>query len=220
MTIGSFSELPVGSPYHQSSMAERNCWSASDIHALVSFQGVAANGVPIERMMEKERPFIAMLGTLIPREAVKSIYGKPPSSGCLRTEKSVSRGLSARIHPDTQEPTETLRPVRRRALKEFPSCSYNRWKFPDHVKSRMAFKSRASRMEAILRATDLEDDVWHLWVEWETGSGKANANSGQAAVGDRDSDSVHFGTTKFIVDTGCGFNLIAERLVKRCRRYG
>ena len=94
-------------------MAEREIWSTRDIHALVSFQGVAANRAPIDSIVEKERPFIEMLGTLIPRDAVKLVYGKPPSSGCLRTEKSVSRGLSVRIHPDTQEPTETLRPVRR-----------------------------------------------------------------------------------------------------------
>ena len=64
----------------------------------------------------------------------------------------------------------------------------------------------------MVRASDLEDDVWHLWLKAE--GRKRGSSHGSAAVGCRDSDSVHLGPLSFIVDTGCGHNLIAERYIR------
>ena len=68
-------------------------------------------------------------------------------------------------------------------------------------------------MEALLRASDLEDDVRHLWLDWETGPGYSQARDGLAAAGNGASDSVRLGAMRLIVDTGCGCYLVAERCV-------
>eukprot|EP00959_Pyramimonas_sp_CCMP1952_P433653 9080961-Pyramimonas_sp.AAC.1 len=72
-------------------------------------------------------------------------------------------------------------------------------------------------MEAQLRASDLSDKVWHLWSAYE-GNGES-AQGGSAAAGRREKSSVHLGTLGFIVDAGCGRNLIAE-VHSSCRRNG
>ena len=66
-----------------------------------------------------------------------------------------------------------------------------------------------------MRAADLENDVWHLWLE------RGKSNSAQAVVGRAGSrDAVQLGGMRFIVDTGCGYNLIAERYVRGAGAMG
>eukprot|EP00959_Pyramimonas_sp_CCMP1952_P388299 8136827-Pyramimonas_sp.AAC.1 len=66
-------------------------------------------------------------------------------------------------------------------------------------------------MQALIRASDLADEIWHLWLESE---GKEEvAPGGSAAVGCKDEPSAHLGSLRFIVDTGCGHTLTAEKSI-------
>eukprot|EP00959_Pyramimonas_sp_CCMP1952_P379705 7953842-Pyramimonas_sp.AAC.1 len=73
-------------------------------------------------------------------------------------------------------------------------------------------------MQALIRASDLADEVWHLWLESE---GKEEVvPGGSAAVGRKDRSPVHLGSLGFIVDTGCGRSLIAEKLLRAVGAMG
>eukprot|EP00959_Pyramimonas_sp_CCMP1952_P139492 2919083-Pyramimonas_sp.AAC.1 len=72
-------------------------------------------------------------------------------------------------------------------------------------------------MQAQVRASGLAE-VWHRWLESE---GKEEvAPGGSAAAVCKRRSSVHLGTLRFIVDTGCGRNLIAERLIHAAGAMG
>ena len=53
--------------------------------------------------------FVEVICHLLPRSAVKLLYGRSPSKGCLRSKTSKRTRHRARIHHDVPEPTETLR---------------------------------------------------------------------------------------------------------------
>ena len=86
----------------------------------------------------------------------------------------------------------------------------------------MAYKARAASSEALIRAADLEDEVWHFWIDEERRKVKEGTDGGSAVVGPSRAlkSSVDFGSMKFIVDTGCGYNLIGERYVKSADAMG
>ncbi len=71
----------------------------------------------------------------------------------------------------------------------------------------MSTRSRASAAEALIRASDLHDEVWHLWLR--AGEGDEGPR-GTAAAGCTDKGAAYLGALSFIIDTGCGYNLIAE----------
>ena len=103
-----------------------------------------------------------------------------------------------------------------------PSETYGRWKFPPEVHTRMAYKARAARTEALIRASDLEDEVWHFWLDEERRKVKEGANSSTAVVGPSRTpkSSVDFGSMRFIVDIGCGYNLLGGRYVRSADATG
>ena len=74
----------------------------------------------------------------------------------------------------------------------------------------MTFKSKASLTEALPRASDLEDEVWHPWLEWGLGSDASQSSGGSAAAGSKMQMSLDLGSMRLIVDAGCRHNLIAE----------
>eukprot|EP00959_Pyramimonas_sp_CCMP1952_P159103 3327386-Pyramimonas_sp.AAC.1 len=75
----------------------------------------------------------------------------------------------------------------------------------------MSTQSRASVAEALIRASDLQDHVWHLWLKVEEGKGGPH---GSAAAGCTGKDAAYLGALSFIIDTGCGYNLIAEKCIR------
>eukprot|EP00959_Pyramimonas_sp_CCMP1952_P270623 5657387-Pyramimonas_sp.AAC.1 len=77
---------------------------------------------------------------------------------------------------------------------------------------------RASSRYAQLRVSVLADEVWHLWPASE--EEERAAQSGSAAAGCRENSRVHLGTPRFIVDAGCGQNLIADRLIRAAGAMG
>eukprot|EP00959_Pyramimonas_sp_CCMP1952_P292970 6127281-Pyramimonas_sp.AAC.1 len=69
---------------------------------------------------------------------------------------------------------------------------------------------KASLMEAQLKAFDFAGEVWHLWLVSE--GMEEVIPGGSAAAGCREKSHVHLRKHRFIVDTGCGHNVITERL--------
>ena len=76
----------------------------------------------------------------------------------------------------------------------------------------MSSQWRVSAIKARVEASDLEDEVWHLWLASE--GGEVCGQHGSAAAGSRRAEPLTLGSIKFIVDAGCGHNLIAERYVR------
>ena len=77
----------------------------------------------------------------------------------------------------------------------------------------MRHRSRAHYQVAQDTASDLEDDVWFSWRDWEYGINLDGMNAASARIV-RQSNCVSLGSMRFIIDTGCGFNLIAARYVE------
>eukprot|EP00959_Pyramimonas_sp_CCMP1952_P254792 5321663-Pyramimonas_sp.AAC.1 len=71
---------------------------------------------------------------------------------------------------------------------------------------------KASSTQALIKASDLANDVGHIWLESE--GREPVIPGGSAAAGCKERSSVHLGSLRFIVDTGCGHNLTAERLIR------
>eukprot|EP00959_Pyramimonas_sp_CCMP1952_P415992 8715625-Pyramimonas_sp.AAC.1 len=63
----------------------------------------------------------------------------------------------------------------------------------------MSTQSRASAAEALIRASDLQDEIWHLWLRAEEGE---EGPRGAAAAGCTDKDAAYLGALSFIIDTG------------------
>ena len=144
------------------------------------------------------------------RDAIKLYCSDPPAQSCLRSSSGPS-GNRVRFHPRTMEPRTTRR-KHKFSPKELPSSAKDRWRFPDDVLREMSSQSRTSTIKARVEASDLEDDVWHLWLASE--GGEVCGQHGSAAAGSRRAEPLTLGSIKFIVDTGCGHNLIAERYVR------
>eukprot|EP00959_Pyramimonas_sp_CCMP1952_P301073 6299395-Pyramimonas_sp.AAC.1 len=62
----------------------------------------------------------------------------------------------------------------------------------------MSTQSRASAAEALIRASDLQGDAWHLWLRAEEGE---EGPRGTAAAGRTDKDAAYLGALSFIIDT-------------------
>eukprot|EP00959_Pyramimonas_sp_CCMP1952_P205181 4290666-Pyramimonas_sp.AAC.1 len=75
----------------------------------------------------------------------------------------------------------------------------------------MSTQSRASDAEALIRASDLQDEVWHLWLRTQEGE---EGPRGTAAAGCTDRGAAYLGALSFIIDTGCGYNLITTKCLK------
>eukprot|EP00959_Pyramimonas_sp_CCMP1952_P127813 2673315-Pyramimonas_sp.AAC.1 len=114
----------------------------------------------------------------------------------------------ARFDPSKAGPAIACRKARRHDLKELPSSAEDRRRFPDEVRRQLSTQWRASAAEALIKASDPQDDVWHLWLRTEEGE---EGPHGTAAAGCTDKDAANLGALSFLIDTGCGYNLIAER---------
>ena len=79
----------------------------------------------------------------------------------------------------------------------------------------MRHRSRAHYQVAQDTASDLEDDVWFSWRDWEYGEDVTidGIDAASARIV-RQSHFVSLGSMRLIIDTGCGFNLIAARYVE------
>eukprot|EP00959_Pyramimonas_sp_CCMP1952_P007723 161208-Pyramimonas_sp.AAC.1 len=75
----------------------------------------------------------------------------------------------------------------------------------------MSIQSRASVAEVLIGASDLQDHVWHLLLKDEVGK---EGPRGSAAAGCTDKDAAYPGALSSIIDTGCGYNLIAEKYIR------
>eukprot|EP00959_Pyramimonas_sp_CCMP1952_P411856 8630642-Pyramimonas_sp.AAC.1 len=64
----------------------------------------------------------------------------------------------------------------------------------------MSIQSRASVAEALIRASDLQDVVGHIWLKTEEGG---EGPHGAAAAGCTGKDAAYLGALSFIIDTGC-----------------
>eukprot|EP00959_Pyramimonas_sp_CCMP1952_P211556 4427358-Pyramimonas_sp.AAC.1 len=91
-----------------------------------------------------------------------------------------------RFRPSTEGPAIAWRQARRHDLKELPSSDKDRREFPGEMRRQMSTQSRASAAEALIRAPDLQDEVWHLWLGAEEGE---EGPRGAAAAGCTDSDA-------------------------------
>eukprot|EP00959_Pyramimonas_sp_CCMP1952_P428165 8967481-Pyramimonas_sp.AAC.1 len=68
----------------------------------------------------------------------------------------------------------------------------------------------AASRYALLRASDLADEVWHLWLASEE-TENWPLRAAQPLAWCREKLLVHLGALRFIVDAGCGYILIAEK---------
>jgi hypothetical protein len=76
-------------------------------------------------------------------------------------------------------------------------------------------------------AIDLEHEVWRLWLDKEPAPATDDGHDGDGGGGNadaasakkhnrrtRDRETIHLGSMRFIIDTGCGSNLIALNYVQ------
>eukprot|EP00959_Pyramimonas_sp_CCMP1952_P014664 310708-Pyramimonas_sp.AAC.1 len=82
----------------------------------------------------------------------------------------------------------------------------------------MQIELETASRDAQLEASDLAEEVWHLWLASEENG--CSTQRGTAAAGRRERLPVHLGTHRFIVDTGCGCNLIAGRFIRAAGAMG
>ena len=77
-----------------------------------------------------------------------------------------------------QEPRVSVLFRRTYVPKELPTHPSSRWKIIDEaIAARRNRKTRACTQTAIDEAADLEDDVWHLWIQDDIGTGQAGIDS-------------------------------------------
>ena len=203
--------LPVGHTSRYFPMTVRDC-SPFDGTNNFSNEAAPASISPQNKMTELIK-LIKILASLDPlsRDAIKLYCSDPHLKSCVKSS-SGSRGVRVQFHPRTVEPRITQRKARRFSPQELPSSAKDRWLFPREVFREMSSLWRTSAIKARIEASDLEDDVWHLWLSSETG--ETDGQSGSAAAGSRKAQPLTLGSISFIVDTGCGHNLIAERYVR------
>ena len=203
--------LPAGPTSRYFPMAVRERSPCNAIHYF-SHEAVPASISPEDKMTELTK-LIKILAWLSPlsRDAIKLFCSDPPAKSCLRSSSGPS-GNRVRFHPRTVEPRITPRKAKRFSPRELPSSAKDRWRFPHDVLREMSSQSRTSAIKARVEASDLEDEVWHLWLASE--GGEVCGQHGSAAAGSRRAEPLTLGSIKFIVDTGCGHNLIAERYVR------
>eukprot|EP00959_Pyramimonas_sp_CCMP1952_P210305 4401103-Pyramimonas_sp.AAC.1 len=82
----------------------------------------------------------------------------------------------------------------------------------------MQAECNAASRDAQLRAPDLAEEVWHLWLASEENG--CATQRGTPAAGCRKNLPVHLGALKFIVDAGCADILIAERCIRAAGAMG
>eukprot|EP00959_Pyramimonas_sp_CCMP1952_P006392 133679-Pyramimonas_sp.AAC.1 len=63
------------------------------------------------------------------------------------------------------------------------------------MRRQISMQSRASVAEALIRASDLQDHVWHLWLKDDEGK---ESPHGSAAAGCTDRDAAYLGALSFI----------------------
>ena len=166
-----------------------------------------------------EKPFVTLLTQLIDKNQILKIYRVPPDRSCIREPRSktkTSGTKSVRFDPAFLDPTPTGRRYKQYIPKELAERKGRHWIFPKEDWDWMRRRSRAHIQVAHDIASDLEDDVWFSWRDWEYGD-TGNAASARIV---RNSHFVSLGSMRFIIDTGCGFNLIAARYVEDAHAMG
>eukprot|EP00959_Pyramimonas_sp_CCMP1952_P040748 852102-Pyramimonas_sp.AAC.1 len=134
---------------------------------------------------------------LLPRGAIGSFCDEPPGNSCIRTAKTWRCGYSLKR-------VATAQGGCLRALLT--------GRFPREERRRMQTEWGAASREARLKASDLAGEVWQFWLASEAAEGVAQ--HGAVAAGCRGKLLVHVGALRFIVDAGCGYDLIADRSIR------
>ena len=178
-----------------------------------------------------------------PRKALELLEHGAPGRSCLSGDAGALRRrrkrISGRVHfdPATQQPrTGGLRCPKDPAARRLPADKDDPFQFPDKWLRRRARKVRADQQIAINEAADLADAVWHLWIDFDENQREGPRVSDQeaetpsdAASADRSPSAGHartggrpaqMGSMRFIVDTGCGYNLIGLHYLRSAGALG
>ena len=178
-------------------------------------------------------PFIAMLRDFkppVPEKAIQFLTSGQAAPSAMKSSKPKTNKKKVRILPSTPEPIAgTRRAVKEDEPKGVPSDPADRFNFPAKWTRRRAKKIRAHEQIAQNDAEDLEDDVLHLWIKWEQDADSKSDGDPAAASPRRSEGSatstasdglLHLGSMRFIVDTGCGHNLLAVRYLRSAGAMG
>ena len=166
------------------------------------------------RKAAENSPFINMIRTILPsryRSALESIRTGKPGKSALSAGKTndESRARQARVSPEVPEPRSGgYRPAKVHTPKELLVKGPDKWDFSTKEREtrKRLLRGRADHQLGILTAQDLEDELWFLWLDMEPQA------SGDAAAGNQ--ESLNLGSMKFLIDTGCGQNLIAMKYIR------
>ena len=147
---------------------------------------------------------------------------KPPKGVLLDGRKSTNRS-NVHFSAKLREPVPgTLRPERKEPPVKVKSAPNNPWLFPAHDAKKRSIRGRAAAKLAVEKASELEDDVYFFQIDC------SKAKLGSAAAGEvechgdvkGDEGPLRLGAMRFIIDTGCGNNLVAEKFLKNADAMG
>ena len=188
--------------------------------------------------------FVRLLGALkaggiasLPKEALRQLEHEVPGRSILSGEAG---GLGQRrrrkigrayINPTTPEPRMgNIRPPKKISSREIPCDRRDPFVFDAKWLRKRARRARAHQQIAHDDAADLEDAVWHLWIDVDenladnseddqadAASADGRSHGGQSSVGQ---SPAKLGSMKFIVDTGCGSNLIGLHYLRSAGAMG
>ena len=173
----------------------------------------------------------------LPSKALKLLEHEVPTHSILsgeagglgqRRRRKLGR---ARIDPETPEPRSgTLRRPKDPSAKRIPSSKSDPFVFDSKWLRKRARRVRAHQQIAHNDAADLEDAVWHLWIDIEENMGEdAESSDADAASADRSPNGgqptvgrapAKMGPMSFIVDTGCGSNLVGLHYLRSAGAMG
>ena len=161
------------------------------------------NGVSPE-----DSPFIKMLRQISPRRS------------SLRKGEDFREPRKAHFPHDVREPKprERSRSASPRPVRSEPG---DPWKFSAKDDRKRRLRSRADARYAAEKAEELQDDVYFLWLDLESEKDEATSSDSAVGVTDRgQKEPLKLGSMRFIIDTGCGHNLIAEKFIKGAGAMG
>ena len=182
--------------------------------------------------------------TSLPAKALRLLESGVPGRSILRESPNGPRQAARKkrekrawIDHVTPEPRSgKYRPRKEVPPEEIAHMMGDPFTFPSRWARKRAKQVRAHEQIALDDAADLEDEVWHLWLDidqmMDTESGDSDgacgsdADAASAGRRRREGDAsaragpVNLGQMRFIVDTGCGSNLIALKYLRRAGAMG
>ena len=183
----------------------------SQVSRIVSHDCVSDAAPSVDAEARREEPFITLLTQLLDRPQVQRVYTTTPLKSCVRETQTRTK-KQVTFHPGTVEPTPTLHAAKHYVVKELAvQNAQGNWIFPRENWAWMRRQSRANNQIAQDLATDLEDDVWVSWRDWKYGAEIATRPKTAAPGAAKHDNCINIGSMRFLIDTGCGHNLIASR---------